>query len=94
VITCTIELYGISTELAGINEVVLELPGMDAGMKEVVMALKHRLPELDGIVIKKDKYLLADDQAFNIDGRFYTNIDEITIHDGDRIRLLTAATGG
>ena len=93
-ITCTIELYGISAELAGTNEVVLDLPGMDAGMKELVMALKHRLPELDGIVFKTNENILADDQAFNIDGRFYSGCDNISVHDGDRIRVLTAATGG
>ena len=93
-ITCTIELYGSSAELAGTNEVVLELPGISVGMKELVIALKNRLPELDGIVMKKDEYLLADDQAFNIDGRFYSGSDEIAVHNGDRIRLLTAATGG
>lgn len=93
-ITCTIELYGSSAELAGTNEVVLELPGRGSSMKELVMTLKNRLPGLEGIVVKKDEYMLADDQAFNIDGRFYSGSDEIIVHNGDRIRLLTAATGG
>ena len=93
-ITCTVELYGLSAELAGTNEVVLELPGKDAGMQELVAALKKRLPELDGIVTKKDEYMLADNQAFNIDGRFYSGRDQFTLHDGGRIRLLTAAVGG
>lgn len=93
-ITCTIELYGLSAEIAGTNDIVLELPGEDAGMQELVAALKIRLPALDGIVIKKDENVLADNQAFNIDGRFYSGIDNITVHDGDRIRLLTAAIGG
>jgi len=60
----------------------------------LLRALKIRLPELDGIVFKKEENVLADDQAFNICGRFYSTTDEITVHDGDRIRLLTAATGG
>ena len=93
-IICTIELYGLSTELAGKNEIVLELPVETAGRKELVTALKIRFPELNGIVIQKDKNVLAEDQAFNKDGRFYTFSDEITVHDGDRIRLLTAAIGG
>jgi len=93
-ITCTIELYGLSAELAGISEVVLELPGENAGMQELVMALKTRLPELNGIVFKKDQNLLADNQAFNINGQFYSGSDVIIVHDGDRIRLLTAAIGG
>ena len=70
-ITCTIELYGLSAELAGTDEVVLELPGENADMQELIIVLKTRLPELDGIVFKKDENILADDQAFNIDGRFY-----------------------
>jgi molybdopterin converting factor small subunit len=94
VITCTIELYGISAELTGKNEVKLEFPMETAGMQELVIALKTRLPELDGIVIKNDTNLLAADQAFNKDGRFYTFTDEIMVRDGDRIRLLTAAVGG
>ena len=93
-ITCILELYGLSAELIGKNEVVIELPVKTAGMKELVTALKIRFPELNGIVIQKDKNVLAEDQALNKDGRFYTFSDEITIHNGDRIRLLTAAIGG
>ena len=93
-ITCTIELYGLSAEIAATNEIALELPGKNAGMQELVTALKIRLPELDGIVLKKEENVLTDDQAFNIGGHFYATTDEITVHDGDRIRLLTAATGG
>ena len=93
-ITCTIELYGLSAELAGTDEVVLELPGENADMQELITVLKTRLPELDGIVFKKDENILADDQAFNIDGRFYSGNDEIIVQEGDRIRLLTAAIGG
>jgi molybdopterin converting factor small subunit len=94
VITCTIELYGSSAELAGRSEVVFELLEENAGMQELVVALKTRLPELDGIVFKKNENILTDDQAFNIDGRFYSGNDEFIVRDGDRIRLLTAATGG
>jgi len=94
VITCTIELYGLSAELAGTGEIVIELSEKNADMRGLVTALKIRLPELDGIVIKNDENVLADDQAFNIDGRFYSGSDEIIVRDGDRIRLLTAATGG
>jgi len=93
-IACTIELYGLSAELAGISEVILELPEKNAGMQELIRALKKRLPELDGIIFKKDEYVLADDQAFNINGQFYSGSDVIMVHDGDRIRLLTAAIGG
>ena len=93
-ITCTIELYGLSADLAGITEVVLELPGEDAGMQELVSALKKRLPVLDGIVVKQGENVLADNQAFNINGRFFSGSDVITVHDDDRIRLLTAAIGG
>lgn len=93
-ITCTIELYGLSAELAGITEVVLELPGENAGTQDLVRTLKTRLPELDGIVFKQGENVLADNQAFNINGRFFSGSDAITVHDGDRIRLLTAAIGG
>ncbi len=93
-ITCTIELYGSSAELTGRNEVVLELSDENAGMQELVKALKTQLPELDGIVLKKDENRLANDQAFNINGRFYTGDEKISVHEGDRIRLLTAAIGG
>jgi hypothetical protein len=93
-ITCTIELYGVSAELAGISKVVLELPGENAGMKELVTALKTRLPELDGIVVKPNENMLADNQAFNINGHFYSGSEVIIVYNGDRIRLLTAAIGG
>lgn len=93
-ITCTIEFYGLSAELAGTKEIVLTLHGERAGMQELVRALKTRLPDLDGVVLKKDENLLAGDQAFNINGRFYSGKNEIVVHDGDMIRLLTAATGG
>jgi molybdopterin converting factor small subunit len=93
-ITCTIELYGVSAELAGTNEVVVELPGENTGMQELVEVLRKRLPELDGIVLKHNENMLMDNQAFNIDGIFYSGSDDITVHDGDRVRLLTAAIGG
>lgn len=93
-INLIVELYGLAAELACREEAVLELPGETAGIPELVSALKSELPELDGVVLKKGENRLSDGYLFNIDGRFYSGSDNIILNDGDKIRLLTAATGG
>ena len=93
-ITCTVEFYGLAGEIAGRKEAALSLGESRAGIPEIVATLRKEVPALDEIVLQKEQDLLADNQVLNVDGRFYQNGDELDLKDGDRIRLLTIATGG
>ncbi len=93
-ITCIVEFYGQSYELAGRKEAVLKLEKNKAGIPDMVAALRKEVPALDGFVLKEGQDSLMDNQVLNINGQFYHNGDEIILRDDDRIRVLTIATGG
>lgn len=80
-------------ELSGLPEVEVELSD-NAGLRDVVSALRRRLPELEKGVIRPDADYLEDTVVFNFDGRFYLDGEDVKLKDGDRLRLLTQATGG
>lgn len=92
-ITCVVEFYGLAGELAGKDRVELRL-GDGAGIAEVVSALRREFPAMDGIALEKGQDLLAETQLFNIDGNFYHKGDEVRLKQGDRLKMLTLATGG
>jgi molybdopterin converting factor small subunit len=93
-ITCYVEFYGLSSELAGRKEVALKLQQDKAGIPDIVAALRKEAPALDGAVLKEGHNSLMDNQALNISGQFYHSDDDVILKDGDRIRILTMATGG
>ena len=86
-------MWGMAREVSGIPEVKLQLPE-DAGLKELVVALRDEVPALDGKVIQIGEDRLDDMSAFNINGQFYQEENWVKLHDGDNVRLLTLATGG
>jgi len=92
-ISCVVELYGMSREVSGLQEVEVKLDS-EAGLKDVVTALKREIPALEGPVIREGEDRLEDYCIFNINGRFYHDEKELRISDGDRVRLLNLATGG
>lgn len=92
-ISCVVEMYGLSREISGLSEVKLELED-NARLGDVVSELKHKLPEMEGPVIRQGLNRLEDTCVFNINGIFYHNEDNLKIEDGEHIRLLSVATGG
>jgi molybdopterin converting factor small subunit len=90
---CVIGLFGLPHEIAGEPKVEIELKD-EASLTDVIAALRHKIPELEGLVIRTGEDKLTEYYAFNINGRFYTDDKEIRIRRGDRVALLALATGG
>jgi molybdopterin converting factor small subunit len=90
---CVIGFIGLPGEIAGAPGVEIELPD-EASLSEVVAALRHEIPKLEGRVIRVGQDLLTSYYAFNINGRFYKKDDQIRIRKGDKITLLAIVSGG
>ena len=90
---CVIGLFGLPCEIAGAHEVEIELAD-EANLSQVVGALRHEIPKLEGRVIRAEQDRLTSYYAFNINGRFYNDDKEIRIRKGDKITLLAIVSGG
>ena len=88
-----VQMFGLPREVTELREVEVELKDR-AGLEDVVAALRHEIPALEGPVIRAGENWLMEHCAFNINGRFYCDDRDIQLRDGDRIILLTLATGG
>jgi len=88
-----VQMFGLPREVTELREVEVELKD-GASLGDVVAALKREIPALEGHVICAGGDRLMEHYAFNINGRFYSEDGEVQIQDGDRILLLTLATGG
>ncbi len=88
-----IPMYGLPREITEKREVEVELSD-DAGMAEVVAALREKVPTLEGRVIIPGEDRLADEYKFNINGTFYFAGMDFKLKKGDRIALLVPMTGG
>lgn len=92
-ISCVVEMFGLSREVSGVPEVEVKLED-NARLGDVVAALRHQLPVMEGSVIREGEDRLEDYCIFNINGRFYHEENDLQIRDGERLRLLSMATGG
>jgi len=90
---CIVQLFGLPREATGLHEVKVELKD-GANLGDVIAALRREIPALEGRVIRAGENRLMEHCAFNINGRFYLNDKEVQLQDGDRVALLTLATGG
>jgi len=90
---CTIGFFGLSRDVTDVREVEVELPD-EAGLTDLIAALRRKIPKLEGPVIRAGKDKLTNYFAFNINGRFYSDDKELRLHSDDRIGLLALATGG
>ena len=93
-IRCMVQLFGLSHEITELREVEVELKD-GASIGDVIAALRREILALEGRVIRTGENRLMEHYTFNISGRFYPDDREmIQLRDGDRIALLTLATGG
>jgi len=92
-ISCVVEMFGLSREISGLSEVELTLED-NSRLKDVVSELRHILPAMEGPVIKQSQNRLEETCIFNIIGLFYHDEDNLQIQDGEHLRLLSLATGG
>ncbi|MBA7526180.1 hypothetical protein ES705_18341 [subsurface metagenome] len=90
---CIVQLFGLPHEVTELREVEVELKD-GANLGDVIAALRREIPALEGRVIRAGENRLMEHCAFNINGRFYLDDREVQLQDGDRILLLTLATGG
>ena len=90
---CTVEMYGLTPDITDLREVEVEL-GDGATPRDVVTALRRAIPTLEGRVIHPGEDRLMDHCAFNIGGSFHRDDSDVQFQDGDRIILLTLASGG
>jgi len=88
-----VQMFGLPREVTELREVEIELKD-GANLGDVVAALRHEILALEGQVIRAGENRLMEHYAFNINGRFYSEDREVQIQEGDRIMLLTLATGG
>ena len=92
-IKCKVEMWGLPREISGLQEVEVRVKD-DASLRDIIAALKREVPKLEGAVIRSGEDRLEESCAFNIDGQFYLEDEEVKLKDGDCLRLLTLATGG
>jgi len=92
-IRCIVQLFGLPHEITELHEVEVELKD-EAKLGDVIAALRREIPALEGRVIRAGENRLMEHCAFNINGRFYLDDREVQLQNGDRILLLTLATGG
>jgi molybdopterin converting factor small subunit len=90
---CAIPMYGLPYEITSAREVKVRLED-GAGMARVVAAMREKLPALEGRVFRPGQDRLAEGYKFNVNGRFYFDGEEFSLHPGDRIALLVPVTGG
>ena len=90
---CVVGMFGLSDEVTELREVEVELKD-GASLGDVIAALRREIPALEGEVIRAGEERLTEHYAFNINGRFYRNDEEVQLQDSDRVALLTLATGG
>jgi molybdopterin converting factor small subunit len=90
---CVIGLFGLPRGIVAGHQVEVELKD-EAGLTDIIAALRRELPKLEGPVIRAGEDKLTEHYAFNINGRFYTDDKEIRIRSGDKIALLALAAGG
>ncbi len=90
---CTVHMYGLPHEITHLRAVEINV-NEGAGMAEIVAAMKSQVPSLEGPVIRTGENRLEEDFKFNINGRFYFDGMDFQLQPGDRIALLTPATGG
>ncbi len=92
-IRCTVEMDGLTHDVTDLREVEVELQD-GATPRDVVAALRREIPGLEGRVIRPGEERLMDHCAFNIGGSFHRDDSDVQFRDGDRIILLTLASGG
>ena len=92
---CAVEFFIAPTKLTE-SKVEIEVKE-GAKLRDVIAALRRKVPALEGSVIVAGEDRIVEGYTFNIHGHFYTDEDkdeDLQLRDGDRIALLTIPMGG
>ena len=90
---CVVEMFGLPSEITELREVEVEL-NYGATLRDVVAALKDKIPALEGTAILAGEDQLVENYKFNVNGHLYYNDLNLKLQSGDRVALLTPVTGG
>jgi molybdopterin converting factor small subunit len=90
---CLVHMYGLPHEITDLRAVEIEVDE-GVGMADVVAAMKKKIPSLEGPIIRVGEDRLEEAYKFNLNGTFYFDGMDFQLKPGDRIALLTPATGG
>ena len=95
-IKCIVEFFGVPLKTTEMK-VEIELKE-GAKLKDIIAALRHKLPALEETIIVPEQDRMVEGYTFNIHGRFYVDDydddQDIKLKNGDRIAVLTIPTGG
>jgi hypothetical protein len=91
--TANIEMYGIPQDIYPKIKVAVDLND-EASLTDVVIALKKKIPGLEGPVIGQGQDSLLENYAFIVNGQSQPEGSNFRIHPQDRIVLVLMATGG
>jgi len=95
-IKCIVEFFGVPVNAKDLK-VEIELKE-GAKLKDIIAALRYKLPDLEGKIIVPEQDRMVEGYAFNIHGHFYVdgydNDQDIQLKNDDRIAVLTIPTGG
>jgi len=93
---CTVDFFGLPLTITELK-VEIEL-NEEAKLKDVIAALRQKVPALEGNIIVPGQDRMIDGFTFNIQGRFYVDgfdgDQSLHFKDGDHIALLTIPVGG
>lgn len=90
---CVVEMFGLPSEITELREMEVELDD-GATLRDVVAALKDKIPALEGTAIRAGEDQLVEHYKFNVNGRFYYDDMGLQLKSGDRIALLVPIAGG
>jgi molybdopterin converting factor small subunit len=90
---CVVEMFGLPSEITELREAEVELDD-GATLRDVVAALKSKIPALEGTAIRVGENQLVENYKFNVNGRFYYDDMDLRLRSGDRIALLVPISGG
>jgi len=90
---CVVEMFGLPGEITELRQVEIELKD-GATLRDVVAAIRRKIPALEGTAIRVGEDQLVENYKFNVNGQFYYDDMGLKIQSGDRIALLVPITGG
>lgn len=90
---CVVQMFGLPSEITELREVEVELND-GATLRDVIAALRDKIPALEGAAIRVGEDQLVEHYKFNVNGHFYYDDMDLQLQSGDRIALLVPIAGG
>jgi molybdopterin converting factor small subunit len=88
-----VRIFGLPQGITDQREIEVEL-AEGSGMKDVIVELRKKIPELEGPVFREGEDRLAKTYKFNLNGTFYFDGMDFKLKNGDSLALLSPISGG